>query len=371
MDVLSFVMFVFQACKEMEKMREDLKRAKEGLPPSEDDENAGEENNDDEKPTAESKDEEPVLNAQDEEAEVIENVKSEEDQTLSEVAKSTTKSTPKTSKVVKKEVQSEESAKVKASSRSSTPCRELEVLTSVPKHLQVDEHEVLYSNTGRVQRNRKKPTIYDPKTGPDSGWNREDSASTPAASAEANAKTPEISEADTKPPPKKRGPKPGKKKKKKKAKKPPKPPKKKILPDTEGVGVLNRLPGTLFDCSACLDIGAIKLCCYCACRVCFNKFGKEKTILCDKCDQEYHTFCLNPPMKKLPTADEPWECPACIEDEKKKKAAEARRIANALKKAEEEKSTFHLMFAITCRLALSYNIDLYCLPHSNLNCRES
>jgi hypothetical protein len=76
-------------------------------------------------------------------------------------------------------------------------------------------------------------------------------------------------------------------------------------------------------------------------------------------------------MKKLPTADEPWECPACIEDEKKKKAAEARRIANALKKAEEEKSTFHLMFAITCRLALSYNIDLYCLPHSNLNCRES
>ena len=64
---------------------------------------------------------------------------------------------------------------------------------------------------------------------------------------------------------------------------------------------------------------------------------KETTILCDKCDQEYHTFCLNPPMKKLPGPDEPWECPACIEDEKKKKVSEARKAANAVKKAEDEK----------------------------------
>jgi len=88
-----------------------------------------------------------------------------------------------------------------------------------------------------------------------------------------------------------------------------------------GVGVLNRKPGSLFDCSACLDIGKIKICCYCACRLCFNKFGKEQTILCDKCDQEYHTFCLG--LDKIPDAE--WECPACIENEEKKVLLEQRK----------------------------------------------
>merc|ERR1711966_402861 len=97
--------------------------------------------------------------------------------------------------------------------------------------------------------------------------------------------------------------------------------KKETNSQVSGVVNLNRRPGSLFDCSACLDIGKIKLCCYCACRLCFNKFGKEQTILCDKCDQEYHTFCLG--LDGIP--DEEWECPACIEDEKKKKMAEQRK----------------------------------------------
>ncbi|KAL3777497.1 hypothetical protein ACHAW5_000563 [Stephanodiscus triporus] len=101
-----------------------------------------------------------------------------------------------------------------------------------------------------------------------------------------------------------------------------------------GVGVLNRKPGSLFDCSACLDIGKIKICCYCACRLCFNKFGKEQTILCDKCDQEYHTFCLG--LDKIPDAE--WECPACIEHEEKKVLLEQRKKEReAKKKIEEEK----------------------------------
>jgi len=109
------------------------------------------------------------------------------------------------------------------------------------------------------------------------------------------------------------------------------------MPDhVEGIGVLNRLPGSLFDCSVCLDIPKIKICCYCPCRICFNKFGKDKTILCDKCDSEYHIFCLSPPLSEVPEGE--WTCPACIDDEKKKKAAEARKKANeARKKAEEEK----------------------------------
>lgn len=99
-----------------------------------------------------------------------------------------------------------------------------------------------------------------------------------------------------------------------------------------GVGVLGRKPGSLFDCSVCLDIGKMKICCYCACRLCFNKFGKEQTILCDKCDQEYHTFCLG--LDKIP--DEEWECPACVEDEQKKTHAEQKRKERETKKKVEE-----------------------------------
>ncbi|KAL7469516.1 hypothetical protein ACHAXS_009779 [Conticribra weissflogii] len=242
---------------------------------------------------------------------------------------------------------------------------------SVPKYLQRDEDEVFYSITGRVQRSRKRPTIFNPRSGPDSGWRSEASTvaqkgeevavEVAASAAAAPVKSPGIkaemkgtpvatpvtktgavsaqnSTSSKKKKMKKGGRgKRGRKKKDKKMKGRKKKIIKKEMPDhVEGIGVLNRLPGSLFDCSVCLDIPKIKLCCYCPCRICFNKFGKDKTILCDKCDSEYHIFCLSPPLSKIPQGE--WTCPACIDDEKKKKAAEARRKANdARKKAEEEK----------------------------------
>jgi len=220
----------------------------------------------------------------------------------------------------------------------------------------------------RIRRERKKPTVYSPQEGvPDREWQPDGSSTSPQKKVgKKTEKKDEVpvppkpkrgrpSRADIaareayaayvakskSPPPKERkkpGPKP-KREKEKEKKPPPKkatPPKKGpvIKPDTEGVGVLNRLPGTLFDCSACLDINKIKLCCYCACRVCFNKFGKERTILCDKCDQEYHTFCVG--LDKIPEGE--WVCIACIEDEKKQKIlAQRRKEREARKKIEDEK----------------------------------
>ncbi|KAL3799627.1 hypothetical protein ACHAWO_008943 [Cyclotella atomus] len=69
---------------------------------------------------------------------------------------------------------------------------------------------------------------------------------------------------------------------------------------------------------------------------------------------EYHTFCLNPPIKKLPDAETPWECPACIEDEKKRRLLKRGRIANAKKRkgrdkrAKEEESELLLQKKKTC-----------------------
>mmetsp|Transcript_25217 Transcript_25217/g.37194 ORF Transcript_25217/g.37194 Transcript_25217/m.37194 type:complete len:1132 (-) Transcript_25217:403-3798(-) len=220
----------------------------------------------------------------------------------------------------------------------------------------------------RIRRERKKPTVYSPQEGvPDREWQPDGSSTSPqkkvgkktekkdevpvppkpkrgrpsrADIAAREAYAAYVAKSKSPPPKERRKPGPKPKKEKEKDKKPPpkkaSPPKKGpvIKPDTEGVGVLNRLPGTLFDCSACLDINKIKLCCYCACRVCFNKFGKERTILCDKCDQEYHTFCVG--LDKIPEGE--WVCIACIEDEKKQKIlAQRRKEREARKKIEDEK----------------------------------
>mmetsp|Transcript_15532 Transcript_15532/g.37236 ORF Transcript_15532/g.37236 Transcript_15532/m.37236 type:complete len:1403 (-) Transcript_15532:2548-6756(-) len=258
------------------------------------------------------------------------------------------------------------------SSGASTPnIRELEGL-EVPTPLKLaKEHELTYSNVGRVQRSRKRPAIYEPDVSrPDSKWGSEDGDTSPirrrrlvdvrceVVSSPARGDVgPEPLRGGARPkkedsaassslapdsvlhPPRPRGRPPTKRTKhvhggtkKKNAKRAPI--KKETNTNIHGVGILNRKPGSLFDCPVCLDLPKIKVCCYCACRICFNKFGKEQTILCDKCDQEYHTFCLG--LDKIP--DEEWECQACIEDEKKKRVADQKKKEReAKKKIEEEK----------------------------------
>ena len=36
-------------------------------------------------------------------------------------------------------------------------------------------------------------------------------------------------------------------------------------------------------------------------------------LLCDGCDDSYHTFCLNPPLNEIPKGD--WRCPCCVAEE--------------------------------------------------------
>lgn len=36
-------------------------------------------------------------------------------------------------------------------------------------------------------------------------------------------------------------------------------------------------------------------------------------LLCDGCDDSYHTFCLIPPLSEIPKGD--WRCPKCVAEE--------------------------------------------------------
>lgn len=46
-----------------------------------------------------------------------------------------------------------------------------------------------------------------------------------------------------------------------------------------------------------------------ACEICKSSERENEILLCDDCDAEYHIYCLNPPLPKVPETT--WYCPTC------------------------------------------------------------
>ncbi|XP_062855118.1 lysine-specific demethylase 5B-B [Trichomycterus rosablanca] len=49
------------------------------------------------------------------------------------------------------------------------------------------------------------------------------------------------------------------------------------------------------------------------CLVCGSGSDEDRLLLCDGCDDSYHTFCLIPPLHDVPKGD--WRCPKCLTQE--------------------------------------------------------
>ncbi|XP_054279560.1 lysine-specific demethylase 5A [Macrosteles quadrilineatus] len=49
------------------------------------------------------------------------------------------------------------------------------------------------------------------------------------------------------------------------------------------------------------------------CHGCSRGDAEEFMLLCDGCDDSYHTFCLMPPLLEIPKGD--WRCPKCVAEE--------------------------------------------------------
>uniref|UniRef100_A0A1A8CYU2 [histone H3]-trimethyl-L-lysine(4) demethylase n=1 Tax=Nothobranchius kadleci TaxID=1051664 RepID=A0A1A8CYU2_NOTKA len=52
------------------------------------------------------------------------------------------------------------------------------------------------------------------------------------------------------------------------------------------------------------------------CRMCGRGDDDEKLLQCDSCDENYHTYCLLPPLTEPPKCN--WRCPKCVAEECKK-----------------------------------------------------
>lgn len=46
------------------------------------------------------------------------------------------------------------------------------------------------------------------------------------------------------------------------------------------------------------------------CMACGRGDEEDRLLLCDGCDDSYHTFCLIPPLQDVPKGD--WRCPKCV-----------------------------------------------------------
>jgi hypothetical protein len=90
-------------------------------------------------------------------------------------------------------------------------------------------------------------------------------------------------------------------------------------------------------CNFCGDDPSILFCCFCACRVCFGKHHQTKLLLCDQCDNEYHTFCLKPELAAIPKRK--WFCPDCAKSEGKGVTRTASRAGEARARKEEISSS--------------------------------
>ena len=46
------------------------------------------------------------------------------------------------------------------------------------------------------------------------------------------------------------------------------------------------------------------------CMVCRSGDSEDELLICDTCEQSYHTFCLDTPLPSIPPGS--WSCPACV-----------------------------------------------------------
>jgi hypothetical protein len=98
-------------------------------------------------------------------------------------------------------------------------------------------------------------------------------------------------------------------------------------------------------CTACFDDEAVQTCVFCGCRKCFGKHDSANILVCDGCDEEWHLYCLTPPLLSVPTTSQ-WHCSKCKTKKEKGTRPRGRPPLHAKKKEEESAKQAALATAV-------------------------
>lgn len=88
------------------------------------------------------------------------------------------------------------------------------------------------------------------------------------------------------------------------------------------------------------------------CKVCGIDRDDDSVLLCDTCDAEYHTYCLNPPLARIPEGN--WYCPSCVDGKHAvQDVSECTKLIgkHRSKKFQGEATSYYLE-ALTCLLSV-------------------
>lgn len=160
----------------------------------------------------------------------------------------------------------------------------------------------------RGRRPRKQPALYNPQIGPDSHWQSDEHHLIREIRDGSSVDGSDLSDGE-------------KETKKKEA----------TNGNCSGDEDGERKEVAFMWCNFCKDDPSVPICVFCACRVCFGKHEKSKLLLCDRCDDEYHIFCLKPPLATVPPASKKWFCPSCRPSNKPEgKSMSTRRVNTSI-----------------------------------------
>lgn len=174
-----------------------------------------------------------------------------------------------------------------------------ETVTTSNTKKELDENdESEETPSSRSKRTRKQPTLYDPQVGPAGKWQTDELVLWKTRQGqEEDEESNEIESGDVG---------------------------KADEGDSDGLNAVQasqkrRAEGQV--CGFCGDDPDIGVCCFCACRVCFGKHHANQLLLCSRCEDEYHMFCLDPKLQRVPSNK--WLCPVCDKNSSETRASRA------------------------------------------------
>ena len=77
-----------------------------------------------------------------------------------------------------------------------------------------------------------------------------------------------------------------------------------------------------------------------ACELCFTDENEHLLLLCDGCDDAYHTYCLRPRLDSIP--EDEWFCPNCLHDAQLQPSEEQKEVSDFLSNSPNAASQFSI-----------------------------